>query len=223
MTLQKVGLNFQLKSMIHAQQQALTALSHIAKHIEVGMTEAQAEQLALSLLKTLGAEDHWHPPIIRFGANTCKIFSEPSDPTTTLQTDDIYFIDLGPVFEGHEADVGGTFTVGNAADHAHCAAAVHQLFEQVAAYWQQTGCHGAALYAFAEQQAQALGYVFNQEIKGHRVGDFPHKLYASGRLGDYEGEVREGIWVLEVQIRHPELPIGAFMEQVLFNDPLAGL
>ncbi len=216
--MQQVGQNFQLDLMKYAQQQGLKVLADISKQIEIGMTEAQAQQVALSLLAAYGAEDHWHPPIIRFGANTCKIFSEASDPAVRLKPDDIFFIDLGPVFNGHEADIGETFCVGDQVEHSACVNAVRILFDSVAAHWQKTGCHGAELYEFAEQQALALGYVFNQEIKGHRVGDFPHKLYASGRLGDHAGEVIEGIWVLEVQIRHPELPIGAFKEQVLFKD-----
>lgn len=219
MSEQLVGPNFNLTLMQKAQEQGLAALAEIAKQIVVGMTETQANALALAVLSDFGAETNWHPPIIRFGANSCKIYSEPSDLAVHLQKNDIFFIDLGPVFQGHEADIGATFVVGDAPEHQACAAAVAAIFQQVAMHWQKTGCHGEALYAFAEQQATALGYQFNQEIKGHRLGDFPHRLYANGRLGDLTGPVRDGIWVLEIQIRHPSLPIGGFMEQVLFTTP----
>jgi len=218
MSEQLVGPNFNLTLMKHAQQQGLVALAEIASRVEVGMTETQANALALAVLTDFGAQTHWHLPIIRFGANSCKIYSEASDPAVQLQKDDIFFIDLGPVFQDHEADIGATFTVGEAPEHQACAAAVATIFQQVAEHWQATGCHGDALYAFAEQQAHALGFVFNQQIKGHRLGDFPHRLYANGSLGDFKGSVRDGIWVLEIQIRHPSLPIGGFMEQVLFSE-----
>ena len=216
MSEQLVGPHFNLALMQKAQQQGLSALAAIAKQIRVGMSVAEANALALAVLSDFGAETNWHPPIIRFGANSCKIYSEASDPGVRLQKSDIFFIDLGPVFEGHEADIGATFVVGDAPEHQACAVAVATIFQQVAMHWQKTGCHGDELYAFAEQQALALGYQFNQEIKGHRLGDFPHRLYANGRLGDLTGPVRDGIWVLEIQIRHPKLPIGGFMEQVLF-------
>ncbi len=219
MSEQLVGPNFNLGLMHKAQQHGLAALAEIARRIDIGMTEASANIVALEVLADFGAETNWHPPIIRFGANSCKIYSEASDPAVQLQKNDIFFIDLGPVFQGHEADIGATFTVGDAPEHQACAAAVAEIFQRVSSHWQSTGCHGAELYAFAEQQAQALGYQFNQQIKGHRLGDFPHRLYANGRLGDLEGPVRDGIWVLEIQIRHPSLDIGAFMEQVLFITP----
>lgn len=218
MSEQLVGPNFNADLMKQAQQRGLAALTEIARRIDVGMTEPQANALALAVLAEFGAQTHWHPPIIRFGANSCKIYSEASDTSIQLQANDIFFIDLGPVFDGHEADIGATFTVGDAPEHQACAAAVAAIFQQVSQHWQATGCHGEALYAFAEQHAAAMGYQFNQEIKGHRVGDFPHRLYANGRLGDFSGPVRDGIWVLEIQIRHPSLPIGGFMEQVLFKE-----
>lgn len=219
MSEQLVGPHFNLALMQKAQQQGLSALAAIAKQIRVGMSEVEANALALAVLADVGAETNWHPPIIRFGANSCKIYSEASDPEVRLQENDIFFIDLGPVFAGHEADVGATFSIGNTPEHQACAAAVVTLFARVAEHWRATGCQGHELYQFAEQQAQLLGYEFNQQIKGHRVGDFPHRLYANGRLGDFAGTVRDGIWVLEIQIRHPSLPIGAFMEQVLFTVP----
>ena len=125
-------------------------------------------------------------------------------------------LDVTPILDGYHGDTNATFVVGDAPEHKACAAAVATIFQQVAMHWQKTGCHGDELYAFAEQNALALGYQFNQEIKGHRLGDFPHRLYANGSLGDFEGPIRDGIWVLEIQIRHPKLPIGGFMEQVLF-------
>lgn len=216
MTTQRVGPHFELALMQQAQQRGLEGLAEISRRITVGMTEEQAVTMALDVLHALGAETHWHPPIIRFGANTCKIYSEASDPAIELQANDIFFIDLGPVFAGHEADIGATFVMGDTPEHLACAQAVHSIFQKVATHWQTTGCHGDALYAYAEQQALALGYQFNQHIKGHRVGDFPHRLYADGSLGAHQSTIAEGIWVLEVQIRHPSLPIGGFMEQVLW-------
>jgi Xaa-Pro aminopeptidase len=213
---QQVGPNFSLAAMQHAQQQALEVLQQLADQLEPGMTESQAAALAMELLKQAGAEQHWHPPIVRFGRNTAKIFSEQSDPAVVLQPEDIFFVDIGPVFAGHEADVGATYCRGTKPEHHAVQQAVQQVFSQVAAHWRATACSGAALYQFASEAAAQYGMVLNHQIKGHRVGDFPHKLYASGQLGGCADEIRSGIWVLEIQLLDPQTGLGGFVEQVLF-------
>ena len=213
---QRVGAGFSLAAMQQAQQTALDCLQQIAARLAPGILEADAIAIAKAVLQQAGAEQHWHPPIIRFGHNTAKIYSEASAPDSRLCENDIFFIDLGPVFAGHEADVGATFCVGNNPVHQRVQQAVHQVFDLVAAHWRATGCSGAALYQVAADAAAQHGMVLNHQIKGHRVGDFPHKLYASGQLGGCEGEVRSGIWVLEIQLLDPASGYGGFVEQVLF-------
>ncbi len=213
---ERVGAGFSLAAMQQAQLTALDCLQQIAARLRPGISEAEAIVMAKSVLQQAGAEQHWHPPIIRFGHNTAKIYSEPSAPDSRLCDNDIFFIDLGPVFAGHEADVGATFCLGQDPVHYQVQQAVHQVFEQVAAHWRATGCSGAALYQIAADAAALHGMVLNHQIKGHRVGDFPHKLYASGQLGGCESEVRSGIWVLEIQLLDPVSGFGGFVEQVLF-------
>ncbi|WP_430456267.1 M24 family metallopeptidase [Rheinheimera sp.] len=213
---QAVGPNFSIAAMQQAQMHALQVLQQLATQLQPGMTEHQACALAQQLLQQAGAEQHWHPPIVRFGRNTAKIYSEVSDATVRLQAEDIFFVDIGPVFAGHEADVGATFCLGHNPEQHRVQQAVHQVFEQVAMHWRQTGCSGEALYQFAADAAARYGMQLNHQIKGHRVGDFPHKLYASGQLGSCDGEVRSGIWVLEIQLLDPATGFGGFVEQVLF-------
>ncbi len=213
---QRVGAGFSLTAMQQAQLIALDCLQQIAARLQPGISEADAIAIANTVLQQAGAEQHWHPPIIRFGYNTAKIYSEPSAPDSRLGANDIFFIDLGPVFAGHEADVGATFCLGENPVQQQVQQAVHQVFDLVAAHWRATGCSGAALYQVAADAAAVHGMVLNHQIKGHRVGDFPHKLYASGQLGGCEGEVRSGIWVLEIQLLDPQSGYGGFVEQVLF-------
>ncbi len=213
---QAVGPNFSIAAMQQAQMHALQVLQQLATQLQPGMTEQQACALVLQLLQQAGAEQHWHPPIVRFGHNTAKIYSEASDAAVLLQAEDIFFVDIGPVFAGHEADVGATYCLGHNPVHRKVQQAVHQVFDQVAAHWRQTGCSGEALYQFAAEVAARDGMQLNHQIKGHRVGDFPHKLYASGQLGGCDGEVRSGIWVLEIQLLDPTSGFGGFVEQVLF-------
>lgn len=212
---QLVGPHFNVQTMRDAQQWALAQLANIAAEFTPGMLETDAQTLLCQRLAQAGVDTHWHPAIVRFGANTCKIYSESSDPTVRLGENDVFFIDIGPVWQGHEADVGATYAVGHDVDAKAIVQAVDQVFAKVEAHW-RGGCSGTELYQYAQHCAQQLGYQLHHQIKGHRVGDYPHKLYASGSLGELAGEAVPGIWVLEIQLRHPTLAIGAFKEQVLF-------
>lgn len=214
---ERVGPAFSLPLMQQAQQKAWLALQAIQQALKPGISEAAAVLLGKEILQAHGAQRLWHPVIIRFGVNTTKTYDEPSDRSISLAEDDIVFIDIGPVFEGHEADVGATFVLGQDEEKQRCADAAALIFQQVRQRWLDLGLTGEALYQYAEQLCSALGYQLNLAIKGHRLSDFPHKLYQGGNLGDFSGQPRPGVWVLEIQLKHPSLPYGAFYEDVLLE------
>ncbi|HZV10249.1 MAG TPA: (Fe-S)-binding protein, partial [Novosphingobium sp.] len=116
---------------------------------------------------------------------------------------------------GHEGDAGATFTTGTDPEMAACARDVKVLFDKVRAIWAGGAVAGRALYEVAEAEAAALGWVLNLDIKGHRVGDYPHSAKTGGQLGTLEGAPSAGLWILEMQIRHPTRPFGAFYEDLL--------
>lgn len=60
-----------------------------------------------------------------------------------------------------------------------------------------------------------MGWQLNLDIKGHRVSDFPHAIHRGGDLGDFEHCPNAGLWILEIQIAHPNKPYGAFYEDLL--------
>jgi hypothetical protein len=63
-----------------------------------------------------------------------------------------------------------------------------------------------------------MGWVFNLKVDGHRIGDFPHKAIHSGSLSSTTFKPTTDLWVLELQIRHPTRPFGAFYEDLLLNN-----
>ncbi len=212
------GAKFSLRSMQHARSLSQRAVRQIASGIRPGMTHAQAHDLALATLHKLEMERNWHPIVIRFGKDTLKIFREQSDPASVLGAQDIFFVDIGPVWEGHEGDAGDTFVTGDDPQMHACAEAARTLWHDVAARWRADRLSGAALYAYAAERAEAMGWRLNLDIKGHRVCDFPHAIYQAGRLGDFGLCPATGIWILEIQIAHPTRPFGAFYEDLLMDD-----
>jgi len=214
------GPVFSLPAMAHARAQSMAAVRRIADAVHVGMTEAQAGILAKQTLQDMGMQRTWHPVIVRFGEGTLKTFKQRSNPDQVLGNNDIFFIDIGTVWNGHEGDAGDTFVVGHDAEMQACAQAARSLWHEVRQRWRNDGLGGQALYQYAADRAMALGWLLNLDIKGHRVCDFPHAIYRAGDLGDFGLCPSSGLWILEIQIAHPTRPFGAFYEDLLIADDL---
>lgn len=214
-TKQAVGSGYSLEHMVFARERTWEVVNVVAAMIEPGMRESEAVALCKGVMTELGMERIWHPVIVRFGENTLRTFKQASTGDPRLQQDDIFFIDLGIVWNAHEGDAGATFVVGDDPDMKACADAAKTLFDEVEQHWRATGAAGTALYTFAQERADALGWRLNLDIKGHRVSDFPHAIYKAGDLGDFDRCPDAGLWILEIQLAHPTRPFGAFYEDLL--------
>ncbi len=212
------GPLYSVQAMRHAQAQSWRAVDAMAQGIAPGMDEAAAQDLAARVLADMGMDRLWHPSLIRFGENTLETFKSHAHSNRTLHDNDIYFIDIGPVWNGHEGDVGATFAVGNDAEMHAAAAHVKQIWHEVRNAWRTQRLSGQALYALAGERAQALGWHLHPAIRGHRVSDYPHAPYRGGSLGDFNAYPQPGRWILEIQLAHPLRPFGAFYEDLLLDD-----
>lgn len=216
-----VGQAFSLPAMLRARDLTFEAVRKIAAAITPGMTEGRGGEVAQEILEAMGMERLWHRNVIRFGPGTLETFYGEFTPDYVLRADDIFYVDLGVVWDGHEGDAGDTFVVGNDPEMAACAQAARDLWHEVAGRWRDDGLTGAALYAFAKSRAEAMGWRLNWEVKGHRVSDFPHAIYKAGALGEFDALPTTGLWILEIQIAHPTRPIGAFYEDLLVREAVA--
>lgn len=215
-----VGASFSLPAMLKARDLTFEAVRRIAARIGQGVTEGRGGEIAQEVLEAMGMERLWHRNVVRFGPGTLETFFGPFQPDYVLQPDDIFYVDLGVVWDGHEGDAGDTFTVGEDPEMKACAEAARTLWADVARRWRDDGLSGAGLYAYARDRAAAMGWRLNWEVKGHRVSDFPHAIYKAGALGDFDAPPTTGLWILEIQIAHPTRPIGAFYEDLLIRKPV---
>lgn len=211
------GPHFDWAGMMEARARTRQAVADIAARIEVGMDEDEAQRIARSVLKDAGLLRGWHGIFVRFGPNTLKFYGEPSDPDIRLGADDIFIVDIGPVWQKWEGDAGDTFVTGQDAEMARARRDVRTLFDATAAHWRAGQVSGAALYAFAEAEACAMGWRLNLDLGGHRLSDFPHALIHRGNLKDAAFVPVSRAWVLEMHIRHPDRPFGAFYEDLLLD------
>lgn len=213
-----VGEAFSLEKMIRARDLTFEAVRRIAAQIRPGMTERRGGEIADEVLAAMGMERLWHRNVVRFGPGTLETFFGDFSPDYELQADDIFYVDLGAVWDGHEGDAGDTFTVGADPEMAACAAAARSLWADVAGRWRDEGLSGGALYRHAMDRANATGWRLNWSVKGHRVSDFPHAIFKAGSLRDFAAPPTAGLWILEIQIAHPTRPFGAFFEDLLVRD-----
>lgn len=214
MGIQDFGDQFNLMTLYRARDVARDLVYELSSFIHAGMTEDEAHSVYRQLGEKYGIEKNWHPPKIRFGPNTLKAFREPSDPYV-LSEDDIFYLDIGPVIDGHEADYGESFSLGSNLEHRLICEASKKLFDEVANYWRDAGTKGPELYDWASARALELGYRLNLGSDGHRIGDFPHHVFFKGGLPETDEILIPHAWILEIQLEHPSRKFGAFYEDIL--------
>ncbi len=215
-SLEATGSNYHIDLLTLAQSKTWEVLKHLSKLISEGMTEEDAHEVAKGLFQEHQVEKIWHPSKIRFGINTMKSFREISEPHIKIKKGDLYFLDLGLVFNGHEGDCGQTFVLGQNAEAEKMISAGEKIFLRVQEQWLKNQISGVKLYEFAEHAAGEMDYILNlQGGNGHRISDFPHAIHYKGSLKSLERVPLANRWILEIQLRHKRLPMGAFYEDIL--------
>lgn len=207
---------FSPEHLLDARKLAWEAVQKIHEQIQPGMFEKDAVRLAGKILKDLGAERCWHQTFVRFGANTLKTFNNSQGPSLQLQENDIYYIDIGPVFGEYEGDAGATFVTGTDPEMLKCRDDSKKIFEMGHQFWKQNPCTGKELYQYFKKASDDLGWELLPKIDGHRLSDFSHFEYSKSSLNAVEFIPSPHLWVAEIQIRHKTRDFGAFYEDLLF-------
>lgn len=214
---ERVGECHDHAAMLEARKRAIAAVRDLAGRVRPGMTEEDGLEMARRALRAHGFERDWVPPCLRFGINTLKRYGDPSEPGVVLGRDDLWFVDVGPLWRGHESDFADSFVVGQDPDRHRLVRDLHGVFERTQAHWRRSRATGAELYRFAAAEAAALGWQLDPEMAGHRVGEYPHATFHVGFLSQAEFTPSAGLWMLEIQLRHPDKPYSAFFEDLLLD------
>lgn len=214
-TLEKTKADFSVEKMLEIRAKAQEAVKLIASRVQVGMLEEDANKLVVDTLKEMGATKAFHKPYIRFGSNTTITFGADSVPGVRLGKDDIFFLDIAPVWDGYEGDAGDTFVTGSNPEMKRCAVDAKKIFEAVADKWKTDKATGVELYDFAQKMAKDLGWELNMDLGGHRLGDYSSAEHYEGPLHEITFHPAPNIWMVEIHIRNPQNTFGAFYEDLL--------
>jgi Xaa-Pro aminopeptidase len=215
-----------IQAEANAAQLFLTAEER--NYFQSGQTEKELNDKIYDLaFELFGIRKFWHKRIIRSGPNTLLPYRE-NPPNRSILSDDILFVDFGPVFEDWEADVGMTFVIGNDPIRKQLKEDVEVAWQQGKAWFQANPhCTGAELYAYTAQMARQMGWEFGGPHCGHLIGRFPHERIEGEDKVNYlhpentirldapgkTGEKRH--WIYEMHLIDPIRKIGAFHEAIL--------
>lgn len=196
--------------------------------VATGRSERDIERDIYDLaLERFGVEKHWHKRIVRAGPNTLSTATD-NPPVRVVGPDETVYVDLGPVFDEWEGDVGRTYLMGNDPAKAKLIADLERIFGIGQQHYRATAdITGAGLYDFVCKQAEDAGWRFGGTIAGHVVGEFPHaRLPGDKELNrisprnprpmsepDGLGQVRH--WILEVHLVDRSGTFGGFYERLL--------
>jgi len=197
--------------------------------ITAGKSEEQLNAEVCELaLKGFGIEKHWHKKIVRSGKNTLAIYPD-NPPNRAIEKDDILFIDLGPIVEDYEADIGRTYVLGQDSRKMRLKNDVEEAWYEIQEwYHKQTTLKASDLFRYALEKAEEFGWEFVGEIAGHIVGKYPHEQPPDPKsmeldihpanhndmfLRDADGNKRH--WILELQFIDRDNEMGGYFEQLL--------
>lgn len=196
--------------------------------IHPGISESKLNHDIYALAKEMyGIDTYWHKRIVRAGRNTLLPYAE-DPPDLTIGSDDILFLDLGPVFEKWEADFGRTYVLGSDPLKLKLQKNVGQAFAEGKRHFEETPDIAACeLYSYAQSLAIKFGWEFGGPIAGHLIGDFPHERIPDDKVSLYvhpgsnlrmrslndKGQQRH--WILEIHFVDRVRQIGAFFEELL--------
>jgi Xaa-Pro aminopeptidase len=212
------GPRYDRLMMLEARRRTFEVISRLSSEIVPGMTEEEGVALTRRVLSEAGMARGWHGINVRFGVNTLNAFHVKSKPGVVLGKDDVYFIDIGPIWRDWEGDGGDTFATGSDPEFNRIAHDVKAVFAAVQARWKQDRLTGEALYRVAVEESERRGWLLNLDMSGHRLSEFPHAAHHKGALADAPFTPSPGLWMLEIQLRHPTRPFGAFYEDLLLDD-----
>ena len=226
---EQAGLSDRRAALVDAEKRAEGLFDEIERRglVKAGRTERDVEQDIYAIaLEQFGVEKHWHKRIVRAGPNTLTLAAD-NPPVLDIETDDIVYVDLGPVFEDWEADLGRTYVLGRHPGRP-LVEALPVVFDRVQSHYHASpDITGLELYAFAQKASAEAGWIFGGAIAGHLVSEFAHALIPGDknlnrmypgkpkRMRDPDELGRERHWILEIHLVEPNGLYGGFYERLL--------
>jgi Xaa-Pro dipeptidase len=222
-----VNLNKLIEAEIMAKQLFDNAIS--LDIIAPGKTEKEvSNQIYKLAFEMFGIKQYWHKRIVRAGKNT--IYPYESNPQNiTIKSDDVVFLDFGPVFNNWEADLGRTYIIGEDPYKQKLKLDIESAWLDGRNYYLNNSkwLTGADMFNYTLELAKKYNWEFKNEHCGHLVGNFPHEKLIGDEINNYlhpdntfllsipDINGMKRFWIYEIHFVDLELNFGGFFEQLL--------
>lgn len=216
------------EALTAAQQKAERLFAAVvdAGIIPAGTLESELSEQIHELAKEhFGVRRHSHKRVVRAGENTVLTYHD-DPPDRRIASDDVIYLDFGPLFGEWEADFGRTYVLGTDPRK-------HQLVRDIATafrkgkqrYIDDPELSAGSLYDMVCELAVEGGWEFGADTAGHLIGHFPREKNVEGRFCIRHGnltKLRERNaagtsrhWILEIHFVDRERRFGGFFEELL--------
>jgi Xaa-Pro aminopeptidase len=221
------------QELASAQRKAEDLFAEVTRAglIRPGVLESQlSDEINELARRQFGVRRHWHKRIVRCGPNTLMGYYDEV-PDRQLGSDDVVYLDFGPLFDEWEADYGRSNVLGQDPRKHKLVADIQTAFARgKQRYNEDQGLTAGGLYDYVCELAKEAGWEFGAATAGHLVGHFPHETaptppgapkrfsirhgnQQSLREPDAKGNPRH--WILEIHFVDRARQFGGFCEELL--------
>jgi Xaa-Pro aminopeptidase len=222
------------EALLAAQRKAEDLFAEVVGSglIRGGVLESELSKEIHALAnRRFGVRRHWHKRVVRCGENTLLTYHD-DPPDRRIASDDVVYLDFGPLFGEWEADFGRTYVLGadpRKRELVHDIEAAFRKGKQH--YLDDPDLSAGSLYDFVCALATETGWEFGAATAGHLIGHFPHEknVGQAGRFSirngnatklrerDANGAPRH--WILEIHFIDRARLFGGFFEELLTIGP----
>ena len=175
----------ELEGYLTCQRLAREAVHHVAKLLKPGWTEKHAATMVNTYLADSGVKSFFHKSFAWFGERTrfdgITGYAQYSPTNRTLGEDEIFILDVAPIYRGYTCDIGYTGSLAPNEDWKTARALLEQLRRDIPEM-AASGIAGDTLWKALDTKIKAAGYEnihqkYPFAVLGHRV--HRHKSGAS--------------------------------------------
>ncbi len=215
----------ELAGYLKSQRLAREAVRHVAALMRPGWTEKHAASMVNTYLQDTGVKSFFHKSFAWFGERArfdgVKGYGEFSPSNRTLGENEIFILDVAPIFDGFTCDIGYTSCLGENADWANAEIFLKSLRKEIPQLV-ASGMAGDQLWRHIDRKIKEAGYdnihkKYPFAVLGHRIHRVPEagsplswwnfgwqsywSLASRGLFGqllgpDFQGDMT-GLWAIE--------------------------
>lgn len=221
------------EKLLQSQKKARQLLKEIEHRelIRTGVTESKVTEEIYDLaLNVFGTKKHWHKRLVRTGPNAVLSY-HANPPDRMLEKNDLVYVDLGPVFDEFEGDIGKTYLLGNDSIKENLIQDLERIFVEAKEFYRQRPeMTGAELWSKVLELTENAGWQFGNTSAGHIIGEFSHsqkygdspehKISAANDVSMAAPGIddKRRHWILEIHLIDLDKQHGGFFEDLLTLD-----